>query len=190
MRAMTAAPPPDMDQQYKTLRTGLGVKKVQATLGSVTKKGGHATAPFTASLTLPMGTWRYQGRLSLATDHREWKVGWSPESIHPDLHSGQHLTTSYRWPQRARVVAANGTAIDGTNVSGSVQGLVGSAAPLTEKQASGSTRRITRATSSGSRAFSSGSTSAWPDPLGVGHRGRRLEPHGQDRRRLPRQTRP
>jgi hypothetical protein len=135
MRAMTAAPPPDMDQQYKALRTGLGVKKVQATLGSVTKQGGHATAPFTASLTLPMGTWRYQGRLRLATDHREWKVGWSPESIHPDLHSGQHLTTSYRWPQRARVVAANGTAIDGTNVSGSVQGLVGSAAPLTEKQA-------------------------------------------------------
>jgi hypothetical protein len=135
MRGEALTPPPDMDQQYQLLRSGLGVKKVQATLGAVTKKGDHATAPFTADLTLPMGTWRYQGRLRLTTDHREWKVIWSPESIHPDLHSGQHLTTSYRWPKRARVVAADGSPIDGTDVSGSVQQLVGGTAALTDKQA-------------------------------------------------------
>jgi hypothetical protein len=135
MRGATLTPPPDMDQQYQALRTGLGVKKVQTTLGTVTKQGGHATAPFTADLGLPMGTWRYQGRLRLTTDHQEWKVIWSPESIHPDLHAGQQLATSYRWPTRARVVAADGTMIDGTGVSGSVQQLVGGTAPLTDKQA-------------------------------------------------------
>jgi Penicillin binding protein transpeptidase domain/NTF2-like N-terminal transpeptidase domain/Penicillin-binding Protein dimerisation domain len=135
MRGAALAPPPDLDQQYQALRTGLGVKQVKATLGGVTKQGDHATAPFTADLTLPMGTWRYQGRLRLTTDHREWKVVWTPESIHPDLHTGQHLTTSYRWPKRARVVAGDGAPIDGTDVSGSVQQLVGSTAPLTEKQA-------------------------------------------------------
>jgi hypothetical protein len=135
MRGETVAPPPDLEQQYQTLRKGLGVKKVRATPGAVTKQGGHATVSFTADLTLPMGTWHYQGRLRLTTDHREWKVVWSPESIHPDLHSGQHLTITYRWPQRARVLAADGSPIDGTGVSGSVQQIVGTTAPLTDKQA-------------------------------------------------------
>ncbi|WP_329256668.1 penicillin-binding transpeptidase domain-containing protein [Actinoallomurus sp. NBC_01490] len=135
MRGETLAPPPDLDQQYQTLRKGLGVTKVRAEPGAVTKQGGHATVPFAADLTLPMGTWHYQGRLRLTTDHREWKVAWSPESIHPDLHSGQHMTITYRWPKRARVLAADGSPIDGTGVSGSVQQIVGSTAPLTEKQA-------------------------------------------------------
>ncbi len=135
MRGAALAPPPDMDQQYATLRTGLGVTKVTARLGTVVKQGGGATAPFTADLRLPMGTWRYQGRLRLRTDHHAWKVIWSTESIHPDLHTGQHLATSYRWPQRAHVVAGDGSPIDGAGVSGSVQQLVGGTAPLTDKQA-------------------------------------------------------
>jgi hypothetical protein len=134
--AETLAPPSDMDGQYKALRTGLGVTGVHTTLGKVTKEGdSHATAPFTADLTLPMGTWRYQGRVRLATDHQKWKVVWTTETIHPDLHPGEHLVTSYKWPARARVVAADGSLIDGTDVSGSVQQLVGGTAPLTDKQA-------------------------------------------------------
>jgi len=136
MRAATLSPPPDLDQQYQGLRTGLGVTAVRTTLGRVTKQnGGHAIAPFTTDLVLPMGTWRYQGRLRLVTDQHKWKVAWSPESIHPDLHTGQHLTTSYQWPRRARVLAADGGLIDGTDVSGSVQQLVGSTGALTDKQA-------------------------------------------------------
>lgn len=136
MRAAVLAPPPDLDVQYRTLRTGLGVKTVKTSLGAVTKQDGdHATAPFAAGLVLPMGTWHYQGRLRLVTDQHKWKVAWSPESIHPDLHSGQHLTTSYRWLKRGRVLAADGSRIDGAFVSGSVQQLVGGTAPLTAKQA-------------------------------------------------------
>jgi hypothetical protein len=136
MHAATLTPPPDIDRQYQALRTGLDVKTVRTTLGTVTKQGGgHATAPFTADLALPMGTWRYQGRLRLVTDQHKWKVSWSPESIHPDLHAGQHLTTSYQWPKRAHVLAADGSLIDGTDVSGSVQQLVGGTAALGDKQA-------------------------------------------------------
>jgi Penicillin binding protein transpeptidase domain/NTF2-like N-terminal transpeptidase domain/Penicillin-binding Protein dimerisation domain len=136
MRTAVVTPPPDLDQQYRALRTGLGVKTVKTSLGAVTKQdGGHATALFAADLVLPMGSWHYQGRLRLVTDQHEWKVAWSPESIHPDLHTGQHLTMSYQWPKRARVLAADGSVIDGTDVGGSVQQLVGGAAPLTAKQA-------------------------------------------------------
>jgi hypothetical protein len=135
MRAATLAPPGDFDGQYQALRGGFHVSKVHTSLGKVIKQGGRATAPFTAELSLPVGTWRYQGRLRLKTDHRKWKVVWSPEAIHPDLHAGGHLATSYNWPRRAKVVAADGTAIDGAGVSGSVQQLVGGTAPLTAKQA-------------------------------------------------------
>jgi Penicillin binding protein transpeptidase domain/NTF2-like N-terminal transpeptidase domain/Penicillin-binding Protein dimerisation domain len=135
MRDEVVAPPADMDRQYQAVRSGIGVTKVHAVLGRVTKQGGHASAPFTADLGLPMGTWHYQGQIRLVTDHHEWKVSWSPETIHPDLHAGQHLTTSYRWPRRAHVVAANGDPIDGSDVSGSVQQLVGGAVALTDKQA-------------------------------------------------------
>jgi hypothetical protein len=135
MRAQVLAPPPDLDRQYQEVRTGLGVTKVHTALGRVTKQGDHATAPFTADLTLSRGTWHYQGRVRLTVDHREWKVAWSPETIHPDLHLGQHLTTAFRWPRRAHVLAANGMPIDGTGVGGSIQQLVGGAAPLTAKQA-------------------------------------------------------
>jgi hypothetical protein len=135
MRQEVLTPPADLDRQYQALRTGLGVTKVHTTLGRVTKQGGHATAPFTADLSLPIGTWHYQGQVRLATGDHEWKVVWSPETIHPDLHSGQHLTTTYRWPKRAHVVAADGTLIDGTGVGGSVQQLVGGTAALTDKQA-------------------------------------------------------
>lgn len=135
MRAQVAAPPADFDQDYAALKTGLGVTKVAASPGAVTHHGGQATAPFTAALTLPSGTWRYTGRLRLAVTHRLWKVVWSPEAIHPDLHAGQHLVTSFRWPARAHVLAADGSAIDGPSAGGSVQMLVGSTGTLTAKEA-------------------------------------------------------
>lgn len=135
MRAVTVSPPADFDQQYQALRGTLGLTGVTTTMGKVSKQGDNATAPFTATLSLPAGTWRYQGRLRLTISQRTWKVAWSPEAINPDLHAGQHLKTSFHWPKRAEVFAADGTAIDGTNVSGSVRQLVGILAPATVQEA-------------------------------------------------------
>lgn len=135
MRLATVTPPPEFDRQYQRLRGDFGVTKVHTTLGRVTKRGDHATAPFSAELTLPAGTWRYQGRLVLKTADRHWKVDWSPEAVHPDLHDGGHFVTSYRWPQRAKILAANGTAIDGGAAPAAVQHIVGGLGRLTDKQA-------------------------------------------------------
>jgi Penicillin binding protein transpeptidase domain/NTF2-like N-terminal transpeptidase domain/Penicillin-binding Protein dimerisation domain len=135
MRAATVTPPGDFDKYYQGLRTDLGATKVDVSLGTVAKHGKQATAPFTATLTLPAGTWKYQGSLRLVTSKRKWKVAWTPEAVHPDLHAGQHFATSYQWLKRGSVLAADGTPIDGPTVSGSVQQLVGGTAPLTEKQA-------------------------------------------------------
>ncbi|MFL6055698.1 MAG: penicillin-binding transpeptidase domain-containing protein [Actinoallomurus sp.] len=135
MRATTVTPPGDFDKYYQGLRTDLGATKVDVSLGTVTKHGTQAAAPFTATLTLPAGTWKYQGSLRLVTSNRKWKVAWTPEAVHPGLHAGQHFATSYRWLKRGSVLAADGTPIDGPTVSGSVQQLVGTTAPLTDKQA-------------------------------------------------------
>ena len=135
MRAQVAAPPADFDRDYAAVKSDLDVTRVATTLGQVARHGHEATAPFTAALTLPSGTWRYAGRLHLVVAHHLWKVAWSPEAIHPDLHAGQHLTTSFKWPSRAHVLAADGTAIDGPSAGGSVQMLVGSTGTLTAKQA-------------------------------------------------------
>ncbi|MCO5992253.1 penicillin-binding transpeptidase domain-containing protein [Actinoallomurus rhizosphaericola] len=135
MRARTVTPPADFDRYYQGLRTDLGATKVDVSLGAVTHHGKRATAPFTAVLTLPAGVWRYQGSLRLVTSDRKWKVAWAPESVHPDLHAGQRFTTSAKWLKRGSVLAADGTPIDGPDVSGSVQQLVGTTAPLTDKQA-------------------------------------------------------
>ncbi|MEV5751369.1 penicillin-binding transpeptidase domain-containing protein [Actinoallomurus sp. NPDC052308] len=135
MRAATVTPPADFDRYYQGLRTDLGTTKVGVSLGTVTKHGKQATAPFTATLALPAGDWKYQGSLRLVTSHREWKVAWAPEAVHPELHAGQHFTTSSKWLKRGSVFAADGTPIDGPDVSGSVQQLVGGTAPLTDKQA-------------------------------------------------------
>ncbi|MCO5987674.1 penicillin-binding transpeptidase domain-containing protein [Actinoallomurus spadix] len=135
MRAVTVTPPADFDRYYQGLRTDLGTTKVTVSLGALTRHGKQATAPFAAALTLPAGTWRYQGGLRLVTSDRKWKVAWTPEAVHPDLHAGQHFTTSFKWLKRGTVLAADDTPIDGAGVPGSVQQLVGLLAPLTDKQA-------------------------------------------------------
>lgn len=135
MRAAVLAPPADFDRQYAALRADLGVTRVRTEAGASARRGDdRASMPFTAALTMAEGTWRYDGRLSLVTHDRTWKVSWSPEAIHPELHAGQRLQASFKWPERGRVLAADGTPIDGTDVTGSVQQLVGSVAPATAKQ--------------------------------------------------------
>ena len=135
MRVATASAPGDFAKDYQSLHGDIGVTKVQASLGRVTKSGDNAVAPFTAALKLPMGTWKYEGRLRLATSDQKWKVVWTPEAIHPDLHAGQHFKTTYQWPKRAGIVAADGTPIDGLGALTSVRPLVGTVGPATARQA-------------------------------------------------------
>lgn len=134
MRTATMAPSPDFDKQYQMLRA-FGVTRVHTVLGKVTTHGDRATAPFTAALDLPAGTWRYQGRLLLRDHDRRWKVAWSPEAIHPDLHAGDHFASSYRWLARAKVLASDGTPINGATAPVAVQHIVGGLGQLTGKQA-------------------------------------------------------
>jgi len=111
--------------------TDLGVAGRRLTL----LRTGPSTAAFDASLDLGEGrTWDYTGSLDLAKSDGTWKVAFSAASYYPDLKPGQRLRTSRTWPDRADVLAADGTSL-GASPSGSVQQLVGPVAPATAAQA-------------------------------------------------------
>jgi hypothetical protein len=128
MTALTVAPPPDLAARLAAVRTGLGVTNSRFQLGQV--HGAHA--PYTATLTLKgVGSWTYDGALTLAKRDRRWRVAWSAAAIHPKLREGQRLAIKTTWPKRGAIVDATGSRIDGPGVSGSVQQLAGLVGPAT-----------------------------------------------------------
>lgn len=124
MRAELAAPAPaGFDAAYRA--PGLGSRRITVSLTGVREDDTGATASFTAVHDLSAGRWSYTGSLRLTVKDRRWKVDWSPSAVHPDLSATTSLAVTTRWPRRAAVTAADGQRIDGTDVGGSVQQLVG-----------------------------------------------------------------
>ena len=119
--------------------TELGVRRLRLAPGSVTASGGSTVARFTATADLASGhAWTYAGRLRLVRKDRHWWVSWSPAAIYPALRVGERFVLSAAWPQRAQVLAADGTVLSSPQViaeSGSLQLLTGSLATATAAQA-------------------------------------------------------
>jgi hypothetical protein len=140
MRALVSLPPDDFAEQYQHMRGDLHISRSRFTLGKVTTRGGtSATAPFTATFSLRgFGNWSYQGTLQLSKPGRfgrDWRIDWSPASIHPDLRQGERFQRERRWPERGSVLAADGSVLAGPEggASGpvSLTSLVGSVADIT-----------------------------------------------------------
>jgi len=116
MQALLQAPKADLPATYEQVAKGLGARSAAFQLGKVTRDGKRATADYAATIELGgLGPWRYQGRLDLAADGREWRVAWSPAAIHPSLRDGQRLTRSRTWPERAEILARDGTPLVSTD---------------------------------------------------------------------------
>lgn len=112
MRAMTAAPPPELDAAVTGMRDDLRITAARFTPGPVRKEGGGVVADFTAQMELAgLGPWTYQGSLRLGRIEGEWLVDWSPASLHPDLAPGQRFGRSRTWPARAPILGADGAAL-------------------------------------------------------------------------------
>jgi hypothetical protein len=140
MRALVRQPPASFDDQYKSMRTNLGVTKARFSLGKVATTGGtSATAPFTATFSLRgFGNWTYQGELRLSKPTRlarDWRIDWSPAAIHPELRNGDRFQRERSWPERGSVLAQDGSVLAGApgGASGpaSLTSLVGSVDDVT-----------------------------------------------------------
>ncbi|WP_246265379.1 penicillin-binding transpeptidase domain-containing protein [Acrocarpospora pleiomorpha] len=136
LKAELAAPPTgEFDAAYAELTKNLNATGVTVKLGQVTETGDDkATAAYTATAALKnIGDWTYTGSLDLTVADRHWKVDWSPAAVHPSLNGTNHLKLKTTWPSRASVTDAAGARIDGTDVGGSVQQLVGYLDKATDK---------------------------------------------------------
>lgn len=104
------------DQPAGTLTGPVGGMKQNLVVSSATfeplamkRVRGGVDAPFDGRLQLSgVGELRYRGRLHLARIQHAWKVVWTTESLHPDLHAGLRFSRSRVWPTRAPIVDDKG----------------------------------------------------------------------------------
>ncbi|MQA84677.1 MAG: cell division protein FtsI [Streptosporangiales bacterium] len=130
MRALVAAPPPGFNDWHSDTYKDLGVARARFRPGAVAERDNARVVAFTATLTLRgVGDWTYQGRLRLIPHERQWRVDWSPAALHPALAKGRRLDLELSWPERAPVLAADGSRLDAPGQPGSVQQLVGIVGP-------------------------------------------------------------
>jgi cell division protein FtsI/penicillin-binding protein 2 len=114
MQALVAAPPADFAAQHKGQLDALRVTEASFEPGQATPDGGRAEVPFQARLRLrALGDWTYQGVLRLVRRERQWRVDWSPAAIHPDLAPGRRFQRVRSWPERAPILAGDGSRLAG-----------------------------------------------------------------------------
>ncbi|MFD6950424.1 penicillin-binding protein [Nocardiopsis sp. TSRI0078] len=113
---------------------GLGIESLDVEVGAPSTEGGGGSASYEVTVSLTnAGDWGWEGELPLVREDGEWWVDFSPEVAYPGLGEGQVLARTAVWGERGHILAADGTRIDTTDVSGSLQMLAGSLGEATEE---------------------------------------------------------
>jgi cell division protein FtsI/penicillin-binding protein 2 len=114
MQARVDAPPADFAAQHTAMLDALRVTQASFAPGTATVDDDRAEVPFQAHLALrALGDWSYQGVLRLVRRDGRWRVDWSPATLHPDLAAGQRFQRTRTWPDRAPILAADGSELAG-----------------------------------------------------------------------------
>ena len=114
MQAQVDAPPADFAGQHTAMAATLRVAAASFTPGTATVTDDRAEVPFQARLQLrALGEWPYQGVLRLVRRDDRWRVDWSPATLHPDLAAGLRFQRTRTWPDRAPILAADGSELAG-----------------------------------------------------------------------------
>jgi cell division protein FtsI/penicillin-binding protein 2 len=114
MQALAAPAPADFAAQHTRMLAALRVTGASFAAEPARTDGGRAAVPFQARLRLrALGEWSYQGLLRLVRRDRRWRVDWSPAAIHPDLAAGLRFQRVRSWPERAPILARDGTVLAG-----------------------------------------------------------------------------
>jgi cell division protein FtsI/penicillin-binding protein 2 len=114
MQAQVAAPPADFAARHTDMLDKVRATEAGFAPGPATVTDDRAEVPFQARLQLrALGEWPYQGVLRLVRRDDRWRVDWSPATLHPDLAPGLRFQRTRTWPQRAPVLAADGSELAG-----------------------------------------------------------------------------
>ena len=114
MQAQVEAPPADFAGQHAAMAETLRVTAASFTPGTATVTDDRAEVPFQARLQLrALGEWPYQGVLRLVRRDDRWRVDWSPATLHPAQAAGLRFQRTRTWPDRAPILAADGSELAG-----------------------------------------------------------------------------
>jgi cell division protein FtsI/penicillin-binding protein 2 len=114
MQALAATAPADFAAQHTRMLEALRVTEASFAAEPARTDDGRAEVPFQARLRLrALGEWSYQGLLRLVRRDRRWRVDWTPAAIHPDLADGLKFQRVRSWPERAPILARDGTVLAG-----------------------------------------------------------------------------
>jgi cell division protein FtsI/penicillin-binding protein 2 len=114
MQAQVAAPPADFAQRHTAMTEALRVTQASFAPGPATVSDDRAEVPFQARLRLrALGEWSYAGLLRLVRRDDRWRVDWSPATLHPELTPDLRLQRTRTWPERAPILAADGSELAG-----------------------------------------------------------------------------
>lgn len=136
MKALTDRPPADFEKRLTGMRDELGVTRQRFTVAAIgSPDGDKAGGSYSAELTLAGDrTWKYEGAMPFVKRDGTWLVAWSPQLMHPSLKEGQRLRAARAWPDRAAVLAVDGSDLSGSP-SGSAQQLAGPLGPASAEAA-------------------------------------------------------
>lgn len=110
MRELVRDPLPGFVELHEQTWEDLAVAGARLERGPVTLERIRATADVRAELDLEGGwTWSYQTRLVLERRDGGFTVVWAPDTLHPALASGLRLARRIEEPERAPILAHDGT---------------------------------------------------------------------------------
>ena len=105
MRRLALEPSPGFVGEHEAMTTALQVVSARFSAGEIDRDGGQARASFTAKLALRgLGEWDYRGSLRLVRRDDQWRVDWSPATLHPELRPGLRLARRRDRPPRAPIL--------------------------------------------------------------------------------------
>jgi hypothetical protein len=93
MRERVASPPADFLDQHRRFSTDLQVLSIKLTAKAIVRRGEQAAdMPFQGVRQIgELGQWAFSSVLHLAVRDGEWKVVWTPETLHPGVAANEKM---------------------------------------------------------------------------------------------------
>jgi cell division protein FtsI/penicillin-binding protein 2 len=153
-----------VNDQFQLLIAGMGAVKPSVSVASISRDGSSATAGLLFTWTFPgvPERWTYPTEVKLAEEAGQWKTGWQPNIVQPQLDGTNRLSQRRLHPERGELLGEDGApivevravfriGIDKSKVSG--QTATSSAARLAKLVKIDSKAYVAEVAAAGSSAF-------------------------------------
>ena len=132
MQRLVVEPPDDFVTAHQQMHASLFISQARFDAGEGEFARGEGAVPVEARFALGgLGVWEYDITLRLERVDGDWRVRWTPATLHPDLAPGMRFARTRSTPPRAPLTDRNGLPLTDTVLPS----IVGSVAPANAEQA-------------------------------------------------------